>query len=260
MKTTVRTIRSLKGQRPVVAVTAYDFTSAHYASRAGVDVILVGDSLGNTVLGFESTVPVTLEMMLHHTRAVTRAAPDALVVTDIPFGVAHRDFDHLLQASARCLQEGGAQAVKIEGGEQMADRIARLVDAGVPILGHVGLLPQQVLRLGGYRKFGKTPDERQQLLADVRAVEEAGAFAIVAEMVESDCTRELAAAVTVPVIGIGAGSHCDGQILVSHDLLGLTAGKTPSFVKRYGELGAAMEEAFARYAAEVREKRFPEES
>lgn len=243
----------------MVAVTAYDYTSSYFASRAGVDLILVGDSLGTTALGFETTVPVTMNMMLHHTAAVARAAPEALVVTDIPFAVAHGDFDRLLTASARCLQESGAEAVKIEGGEKMADRISQLVDAGIPVLGHVGLLPQQVLRLGGYRQFGRTPEEKEQLLADVRSVEAAGAFAIVAEMVDPACAAELTAALDIPLIGIGSGPHCDGQILVSHDLLGMTAGKVPAFVKRYGELGAAMEEAFMRYAAEVREKRFPEE-
>ncbi len=243
----------------MVAVTAYDYTSSYFASRAGVDLILVGDSLGTTALGFETTVPVTMDMMLHHTAAVARAAPEALVVTDIPFAVAHGDFGRLLTASARCLQESGAEAVKIEGGEKMADRISRLVDAGIPVLGHVGLLPQQVLRLGGYRQFGRTPEEKERLLADVRSVEAAGAFAIVAEMVDPACAAELTAALDIPLIGIGSGPHCDGQILVSHDLLGMTAGKVPAFVKRYGELGAAMEEAFVRYAAEVREKRFPEE-
>lgn len=257
MKATTRTIRSLKGERPVVALTAYDFTTGRLASEAGVDLILVGDSLGTTVLGFETTVPVTLEMMLHHTAAVARARPEGLVVTDIPFPEAHRDPGELLDACSRCLQEAGAQAVKIEGGAGMADRIARLIAAGIPVLGHVGLLPQRIHELGGYRKYGKTPEERETLLADVRAVEQAGAFAIVAEMIDDACARELRDAINIPLIGIGAGPHCDGQILVSHDMLGLTQGKTPSFVKRYGELGAAMGEAFRRYAEEVRNKEFP---
>ncbi len=241
-----------------MAVTAFDYPSAHYASRAGIDLILVGDSLGNTVLGFETTVPVTLDMMVHHSAAVNRAAPEALVVTDIPFGEAHRDFDRLLASSMRCLQEAGSGAVKIEGGESMADRIAALVGAGVPVLGHIGLLPQQVLRLGGYRKFGKTPEERKQLLTDARAVERAGAFAVVAEMVDADCARELAGTLKIPLIGIGAGPDCDGQILVSYDLLGLNPEQSPSFARRFGDLGPAMEEAFRRYAGEVRDGRFPE--
>ncbi len=257
MKTTTRTLRELKGQRPIVALTAYDFTTARLASEAGVDLILVGDSLGTTVLGYETTVPVTLEMMLHHTAAVARAGPDGLVVMDIPFPEAHRDVGRLLDACARGLQEGGAGAVKIEGGAAMADRIARIVAAGIPVLGHVGLLPQQIHQLGGYRKFGKTPGEREALLADARAVEGTGAFGLVVEMVDPECTREISEALKIPVIGIGAGSHCDGQVLVSHDLLGLTAGKTPSFVRRYAEAGKVIGDAFKRYAADVRNGNFP---
>ncbi len=257
MNTTTQTIRALKGKRPLVSLTAYDFTTARLASQAGVDLILVGDSLGTTVLGYETTVPVTLEMMLHHTAAVTRARPEGLVVTDIPFPEAHRDPGELLDACSRCLQEAGAQAVKIEGGVGVAERISRLIAAGIPVLGHVGLLPQRIHELGGYRKFGKTAEERETLLADALAVEQAGAFAIVAEMVDADCARDLRDALKVPLIGIGAGPHCDGQVLVSHDLLGLTAGKTPSFVKRYADIGQAIGDAFKQYADDVRNRKFP---
>ena len=258
MKVTTQSIRALKGKRPIVAVTAYDFTTARRASEAGVDLILVGDTLGTTVLGMETTVPVTLEMMLHHTAAVVRARPDALVVMDLPFPEIHRDEGRVLDACARALQEAGAAAVKLEGGVAVAGRIARLISAGIPVLAHVGLLPQRINEIGGYRKYGKTPEEAEALLADALAVEQAGAFAMVAEMVDAGCARKLTKELKAPVIGIGSGADCDGQILVSHDLLGLTVGRTPSFVKRYAELGDAVGDAFKRYADEVRDGRFPE--
>ncbi len=258
MKTTTQTIRSLKGTRPLVALTAYDYITARLASEAGGDLILVGDSLGTTILGFGTTVPVTLEMMLHHTAAVARARPDSLVVTDIPFPEAHREPDQLLASCSRCLQDAGAEAVKIEGGAAMAERIARLVAAGIPVLGHVGLLPQQIYELGGYRKFGKSSQEREKILADALAVERAGAFAVVAEMLDAGCAREVRDALKVPLIGIGSGADCDGQILVSHDMLGLTVGKTPSFVKRYANVGETFGKAFKEFADDVRDRKFPE--
>lgn len=257
MKTTTQTIRELKGKRPVTSITAYDFTTARLASEAGIDLILVGDSLGTTVLGMPNTVGVTLEMMLHHTTAVTRAQPDSLVITDIPFPEAHRSEEALIDAAARCLQEAGAEGVKIEGGQSMSGRIRRLVDAGIPVLGHIGLLPQKVYQIGRYRKFGKSAEERESLLADAAAVEEAGAFAIVAEMIDADAAREITARTSIPIIGIGAGPHCDGQVLVAYDILGLTPGKVPSFAKTYADLGARMAAAFRDYVDEVQNRRFP---
>lgn len=257
MKTTTQTIRDLKGKRPITALTAYDYPMARLASEAGVDLLLVGDSLGTTVLGMPTTVQVTLAMMLHHTIAVTRARPASLVITDIPFPEAHRSEDTLLDACARCMQEAESGGVKIEGGIEVSGRIRRLVRAGIPVLGHVGLLPQQVYQVGGYRKFGKTAAGREKLLADAAAVEEAGAFALVAEMVDAETTREITSRVGIPVIGIGSGPHCDGQILVSHDLLGLTPGKVPGFAKTYVNLGEMMAGAFAQYVDDVREKKYP---
>ncbi|MEX2382252.1 MAG: 3-methyl-2-oxobutanoate hydroxymethyltransferase [Opitutales bacterium] len=257
MKTTTQTIRDLKGKRPITALTAYDFTMARLASEAGIDLLLVGDSLGTTVLGMSTTVQVTLEMMLHHTIAVTRAHPASLVITDIPFPEAHRSEDALLDACSRCMQEAESEGVKIEGGTDVSGRIRRLVRAGIPVLGHIGLLPQQVYQLGGYRKFGKTTAERESLLADAVAVEEAGAFAIVAEMVDAETAREITSRIGIPVIGIGSGPHCDGQILVSHDILGLTPGKVPGFAKSYANLGEMMASAFAQYVDDVREKKYP---
>ena len=254
---TLRDIRSAKGQRPLVALTAYDAITATLADRAEVDILLVGDSLGTTLLGFETTVPVTLEMILHHTAAVTRNRPRSLVVSDIPFGYALKRGDQCLEAAIACLQKGGAQAVKIEGGEKVAPLLQQLTDAGIPVLGHIGLQPQQVHQLGGYRKFGRSESERKQLIQDAQAVEAAGAFALVAEMVESETMRQITEKVTIPTIGIGSGPHCDGQILVSTDLLGLTLGKTPAFAKAYDQLADRITQAFQAYADDVRNHRFP---
>lgn len=258
VKTTPHTLRKLKGQRPIVAVTAYDAITARYASDAGVDMILVGDSVGNTLLGLPTTVPVTLDMIAHHTAAVMRAEPDALVVADIPFAEAHFDFRRLLRSSQRLMQESGADAVKIEGGAALAPKIARLVEAGVPVWGHIGLQPQQVKRLGRYKKFGVTPTETETLIEDARALEAAGCFSLVLELMEPSAAAAVTAAVKIPTIGIGAGRDVDGQILVYTDLLGLTVGDVPSFAKRFADAGAAFREGFTAFAAAVRERKFPE--
>lgn len=256
-KTTTQTIRNLKGKRPLVAITAYDAITASMASEAGVDLILTGDSLGNTALGYESTVPVTVETMLHHTAACARAKPSALLVADIPFACASRSTDFLLETCTRFIQEAGAQAVKIEGGEWVAPRIAELTRAGIPVLGHIGLLPQQVLQLGNYRRFGKTPAEADSLVRDALALEQAGVFAIVIEAVEPEVTARVRESVQVPLIGIGAGAGADGQILVISDLLGLNSGHYPVFAKKYANLRETGINALREYAEEVREHRFP---
>ena len=255
--TIIRRIRARKGQEPIVAVTAYDAITAYWADRAGVDMILVGDSVGTTHLGFSSTVPVTLDMMIHHAAAVMRSNPSALVVCDLPFGYGQAEPDRLLAASCRVMQETGVSAVKLEGGEECAPSVERLVRAGIPVLGHIGLQPQQVLALGGYRKFGVNEPEREGLVRSARALEEAGAFALVIEMVDPLAARAVTEAVGIPVIGIGADDPCDGQILVSTDLLGLNPGPVPKFVQPFAALGKETETAFARYAAAVREGRFP---
>lgn len=257
MSTTTQTISRLKGDRPIVAVTAYDAVIAGYADAAGVDLILVGDSVGTTQLGYDSTVPVTLDMMLHHTAAVSRAKPTALVVADVPFAVAHDDFSVVLRACVRLMQEGGAQAVKIEGDASMAPTIERLTRAGIPVLGHIGLLPQNFHQLGGYRKFGRDKAEQARLLDDARAFEAANCFAVLCEMTDAGTTELIATELRVPLIGIGSGAQCDGQILVSNDLLGLNAGYVPSFVKQYAKLGDEVRNAFAAYASDVRNRKFP---
>lgn len=257
-RTSTQTIRKLKGRAKVVCTTAYDAAFAGLADSAGVDLILVGDSLGTTFLGFSSTVPVTVDMMLHHTAAVCRAKPNAIVVADMPFGVASRPVAELLTICTRFLQECGADAVKLEGGAEIADKILALTGAGIPVMGHIGLLPQRVYQLGGYRKFGKTEEEIVQLVEDAKAVEAAGAFCVVMEMVTPECARRVTDAVGIPTIGIGAGPHCDGQVLVCTDILGLTPGGAPSFVKQYADLGTLAREAFLAYAGDVREGLFPE--
>ena len=257
MKTTVHTLRKLKGQRPITAVTAYDAITARYASEAGVDVILVGDSVGNTLLGFENTVPVTLEMMCHHTAAVARAKPQALLAADVPFAEAHYDFERVLRACQRLLQEAGAEAVKIEGGAELAPTVGRLVEAGVPVWGHIGLKPQQVHALGRYKKFGTTPQEAEAILQDALALERAGVFALLVEMMDAGLARTLSETAKVPVVGIGAGPHCDGQILVYTDLLGLTPGYVPGFAQKFADAGAQFKQGFAGFVEAVRSKKFP---
>jgi 3-methyl-2-oxobutanoate hydroxymethyltransferase len=258
LKTTTHTLRKLKGERPIVAVTAYDTLTARYAAGADVDIILVGDSVGNTLLGFDTTVPVTLDMMCHHTAAVARAKPKALIAADVPFAEAHFGFERVLSACQRLLQSAGAEAVKIEGGSTLAPQIAKLVEAGVPVWGHIGLKPQQVHALGRYRKFGTEPAEAESLMTDALALEKAGVFALLLEMVEPRLAREITKRVSVPVIGIGSGRDCDGQILVCTDLLGLNAGYVPSFAKAFARAGEQFEAGFAGFAAAVRNRTFPE--
>ncbi|MBC2592990.1 3-methyl-2-oxobutanoate hydroxymethyltransferase [Ruficoccus amylovorans] len=256
-KVSTRHIRQLKGKRPVVCVTAYDSIIAGLASEAGIDLILVGDSMGTTHLGFDTTVPVTVPMMLQATASVVRAKPDALVVADIPFAIIRRSPDFVLETCARFMQEAGADAVKIEGGEDVAPTIALLTASGIPVLGHIGLLPQQVYQLGGYRKFGKTEAEKEQLIRDAQALEKAGAFAMVGEMIAPEAAAAVSAATGVPLIGIGCGVDCDGQVLVYTDLLGLTPGYVPAFAKQYANLRETVRNAFSTYAEEVRERKFP---
>lgn len=243
----------MKGSDQIVCITAYDAVTARLADAADTDVILIGDSVGNVVLGFESTVPVTADMMAHHTAAVARARPNALVATDIPFGVAHGDFSDLLKICMRLMQECGAEAVKIEGGAEMAPTVARLTAAGVPVWAHIGLQAQNVFQEGGYRKYGKTPEERASLLAAAKAHEKAGAFALLLEMMPSDLAAEITRSVSIPTIGIGAGKDCDGQILVMHDVLGLTP-RRPSFAKLYCDAGAQIVSALRTYRDDVKKK------
>jgi 3-methyl-2-oxobutanoate hydroxymethyltransferase len=241
----------------IAMLTAYDALMARLLERAGIDVLLVGDSVGMVLLGYETTLPVTLEAMIHHSRAVSRAAERALVVADMPFLTYQVSAVEALRNAGRLVQEGGAQAVKIEGGRAVVETAARLVDAGIPVMGHLGLIPQSVHQLGGYRRQARSKGDAERLLEDARALEGAGVFAIVLECIPAEVARGVTAELSIPTIGIGAGPHCDGQVLVSHDALGLTAGAVPSFVKQYAHLGALVAEGVKAYIREVKDGRFP---
>lgn len=249
--------RKKRRGEPIVMVTAYDFPFARILERAGVDAILVGDSVGNVVQGLDTTLPVTLEEMIYHTRMVARAAVRALVVADLPFGSYQSSVEDAVRAAIRLVKEGGAHAVKLEGGERMADRIAAIVRADVPVMAHIGLTPQSVHAMGGYRVQGRTPEARERLLRDADAVEAAGAFAVVLEGMPAELGAEVTRRLRIPTIGIGAGPGCDGQVLVLHDLLGLGEEPPPRFVRRYVELGAIAERAVRLFAEDVRERKFP---
>ena len=248
-------IRNLKGKRPVVGLTAYDSIMASAVSQANVDFVLVGDSLGTTLLGYNTTIPVTIDDMIRHTAAVRRANPNCLVVADLPFGEASLSFDRLLDSCRKLMQIGGADAVKIEGGRDVADDIEKLVATGIPVLGHIGLLPQTVKAIGGYRKFGETREEAESIYTDAITLEEAGCFAIIAEMLDERVASELSKQILPPLIGIGSGQGCDGQILVTTDLLGWSHGQVPKFVKPYLNMNKLVSDALGKYVNDVRSKK-----
>ncbi len=250
-----RTILSMKGVKKIVMVTAYDFPTARIVDEAGVDSILVGDSLGMVLLGYDSTLPVTLSDMVRHTAAVARAKPCALVIADMPF-MSYEPSNRDAVLSAGSLVRAGAEAVKLEGGSEITDRIKAIISAGIPVVGHVGMTPQKVNRLGGYRRVGKTESEERLLLEDAKALESAGVFAIVIEFTKADIAKRITEAVSVPTICIGAGPHCDGQVLVIHDILGLSS-FIPPFAKKYIDLPDLIRKAVETYADEVRKGAFP---
>jgi 3-methyl-2-oxobutanoate hydroxymethyltransferase len=257
MKWTAKRIQSSKGREKIACLTAADFAVARLLDQAGVPLVLVGDSLGMTTLGYETTLPVTIEDMLHHTAAVVRGVKHALVIADMPFMTYQVSAAQALRNAGRLIQEAGADGVKIEGGAIRARTVARLVENGIPVLGHLGLTPQSVRAMGGYKVQARKPDEARQLLVDARKLEEAGAFAIVLECIPEELAREVTESVGVPTIGIGAGRYCDGQILVTSDLLGIDTGVSAKFTKRYAELGRMMSEAFKSYVQDVTTSVFP---
>jgi len=248
---------SLSNSPKITCLTAYDYATARLLDEAGVDVLLVGDSVGMVVLGYESTLPVSIEEMLHHTRAVRRGTRRALVVADMPYGSYHSDMAESLRNAMRFVKQAGAEAVKVEGGERRLELIVRLTEAEIPVMGHVGLTPQSVNALGGYRVQGKTADAAEQLLRDARSVEAAGAFAVVLEAVPRELAAQITRELRIPTIGIGAGPDCDGQILVIHDLLGLTFGQTPKFARQYANVGEIISKAARDYCEDVRGGTFP---
>ena len=240
-----------------VVMTAYDAITAHWADEAGIDVILVGDSLGNTALGFDSTIPVTLEMMVHHCAAVARGAKRPLLVGDLPFMTYKQSAEQAMASAARLMQEGSVEAVKLEGGREIVPTVRRLVEAGVPVMGHLGLLPQSVHQLGGYRRQGTDSESALRLKEDALALQEAGVFGIVLEMVPDVLAGEVSRSLEVPTIGIGAGPYCDGQVLVLSDTLQLTDAPAPKFARAFGHLLDAATDALRHYAEDVRASRFP---
>ena len=258
-KLTVLDIRARKNSGSMItALTAYDYPWALLIDKAGIDIILVGDSLGMVVLGYEDTVAVTMDEMLHHTRAVSRAVKHSLVVGDMPFGSYNSSFEKAVENATRFIKEGGADSVKLEGGKNIAPVAAAIVKAGIPVQGHIGLTPQTVSALGGYKAQGKSAEAAMALIEDARALEDAGCFSIVLEAVTEQIAKMVTEAVSIPTIGIGSGIHCDGQVLVTHDMVGLFDRFTPKFVKQYVKINESINNAITSYKEDVEKKMFPE--
>ncbi|MEK5061254.1 3-methyl-2-oxobutanoate hydroxymethyltransferase [Paenibacillus sp. FSL H7-0326] len=249
-----------ENKEPITMLTAYDYPSAVLAEEAGVDMILVGDSLGNAVLGYNSTIPVTIDDMVYHSRAVARGAQSTFIVTDMPFMTYHGGIDESLKGVRRIMQEGHAHAVKLEGGAEIADTVRAVVKAGVPVLGHIGLTPQSVNQIGGFRVQGKDAADAKRLLEDAKALEEAGAFAIVLELVTEEVAEAISNELSIPTIGIGAGRGTDGQVLVFNDVLQYASPYMPKrFVKTYADVGTIIRDSIGNYVQDVKNKSFPAE-
>ena len=257
-KKTVLDIQKMKAEgEKITVLTCYDFPTARILDSCGIDIMLVGDSAGVVFAGHENTLPVTVEEMLYHTRAVMRAEPKALVIADMPFLSYQVDIAEARRNAGRLIKDGGAAAVKLEGGEHVAATIRAIVDMEIPVMGHIGLTPQSIHRMGGYKVQGKTDEQAERLLADAVAVEAAGAFALVLEGIPQKLARRITGELAIPTIGIGAGSHCDGQVLVIHDILGLCEKYSPKFVKKYVDLRPLIADAVNRYIKEVKTGEFP---
>jgi len=258
MRVTITEIKEMKQKKEKIPMlTAYDYVTAKMVDEAGVPLILVGDSLGMVMLGYESTIPVTMEEMLHHTKAVVRGTKKALIVGDMPFMTYHASISEALHNAARFIQEGGTQAVKLEGGEIVADKVRRLTECGIPVMGHIGLTPQSIYQLGGFKARGKTPEVAKRLLQDAQILEEAGAFAIVLECTPAPLSKLITQRLSIPTIGIGAGPDCDGQVQVISDILGLYTDFVPKHAKQYARLAGEIKAAVAEYIAEVKSESFP---
>lgn len=249
-----------KNQRKITALTAYDYTFARLLDESGIDVILVGDSAGMVAMGYENTLPVTMDEMIHHTRGVRRGVQQALLVGDMPFMSYHTSAEDTIRNAGRFIQEGGAEAVKMEGGSRVLDKISAVIQAGISVMGHVGLTPQSVHQFGGYRVQGKNYLDARQIKKDGLDLQKAGVFSLVLEGIPMDLAAEITADLEIPTIGIGAGPHCDGQILVTQDMLGMNLDFAPKFVKKYGELGTAIRSAVQDYVDEVQSGGFPDEA
>jgi 3-methyl-2-oxobutanoate hydroxymethyltransferase len=255
---TTKTVQEMKEAGvPIAMLTAYDYTSARLFDRAGIDVLLVGDSASNVMAGNETTLPMTLDHMVYHAQCVVRGIDRALVVVDLPFGTYQGDEKEGLQSAIRVMKEAGAHAVKLEGGQPVAGTVTRIVEAGIPVMGHLGLTPQSIYDFGTYKVRAREPEEAEQLRRDARALEEAGCFAIVLEKIPAELATEVTEALSIPTIGIGAGAGTDGQVLVSHDALGLSTDFNPRFVRRYAELEDTITDAIGDYVTDVRSRSFP---
>jgi 3-methyl-2-oxobutanoate hydroxymethyltransferase len=258
MRITINQIKEMKQKGEKIAMlTAYDYSTARIVDEAGIPLILVGDSLGMVVLGYESTIPVTMEEMLHHTKAVVRGTKQAMVIGDMPFMTYHISIEDALRNAARFIQEGGAQAVKLEGGVTVAEKVRRIVECGIPVMGHIGLTPQSIHQFGGHKIQGKTPEAAARLLEDAKALEQAGAFSIVLETVPAQLAKLITKKIGIPTIGIGAGVDCDGQVQVINDLLGSYTDFVPKHAKQYAKLTDIIRKAVTEYQNEVKEGSFP---
>ena len=258
MRVNIQQIQEMKQKGEKIAMlTAYDYSTAKIVDEAGIPLILVGDSLGMVVLGYESTIPVTMEEMLHHTGAVVRGARKSLVIGDMPFMTYHISLEDALRNAARFIQESGAQAVKLEGGVAVAEKVKKIIDCGIPVMGHIGLTPQSINALGGYKIQGKTPQAARRLLNDALALEQAGAFAVVLETVPAPLAALITRKLSIPTIGIGAGPDCDGQVQVINDLLGSFSDFVPKHAKQYARLGDTIKNAVTEYQSEVKSGAFP---
>ena len=258
MRVSINDIKGMKSKKEkIVMLTAYDYSTAKLVDEAGIPLILVGDSLGMVMLGYESTIPVTMDEMIHHTKAVARGTKQALVIGDMPFMTYHTNISDALRNAARFIQEGGAQTVKLEGGVTAAETVKRIVECGIPVMGHIGLTPQSIHQLGGHKVQGKTPEAAERLLKDAQALEQAGAFAVVLELVPAPLSKLITQKISIPTIGIGAGPDCDGQVQVISDLLGLFSDFVPKHAKQYAKLAGTIRTAIADYMAEVKAGKFP---
>jgi 3-methyl-2-oxobutanoate hydroxymethyltransferase len=258
MRVSINEVKEMKTKKEkIVMLTAYDYSTAKLVDEAGVPLILVGDSLGMVILGYESTIPVTMDDMIHHTKAVVRGTKQSMVIGDMPFMTYHTSVADALRNAARFIQEGGAQAIKLEGGVTVADTVKRIVECGIPVMGHIGLTPQSVHQFGGHRVQGKTPEAAERLLKDAQALEQAGAFAVVMELVPAPLAKLVTQKLSIPTIGIGAGPDCDGQVQVISDLLGLFSDFVPRHAKQYAKLAGSIKTALADYISEVKDGKFP---
>lgn len=259
-KVTTETIRKKKNKNEIITMlTAYDYPTAEILDEAGVDILLVGDSLGMVVLGYDNTTEVTMEDMLHHVKAVTRGSKQSLIVADLPFLSYHIGINEAVRNAGRLIQEGKSNAIKLEGGKEVVEQVKAIVNAGIPVMGHIGLTPQSIHQLGGYYVQGKSEEDANRLLEEAKALEMAGAFAIVLECVSTELAKLITQEICIPTIGIGAGSDCDGQVLVTHDVLGLYSRMVPKFVKQYANIREHIIDATKNYIKEVKEKSFPSE-